>query len=48
MSNTRRTKPAKARTTGGPCPSQARGATHEPVVPINWPDGHVSVELTGD
>jgi len=22
--------------------------THEPPVPQNWPDGHVSVELTGD
>jgi hypothetical protein len=23
-------------------------ATHEPVVPVNWPEGHVKVELTGD
>nr|WP_146077538.1 hypothetical protein [Clavibacter michiganensis] len=22
--------------------------THEPEVPLNWPDGHVNVELTGD
>lgn len=22
--------------------------THEPVVPQNWPDGHVAVTLTGD
>lgn len=22
--------------------------THEPEVPLNWPDGHVGVTLTGD
>jgi hypothetical protein len=22
--------------------------THEPDEPLNWPDGHVNVELTGD
>jgi hypothetical protein len=22
--------------------------THEPAIPVNWPDGHVKVSLTGD
>ena len=25
-----------------------RTVTHEPAVPINWPDGHIGVEQTGD
>jgi hypothetical protein len=29
-------------------PRPVRGETHEPEVPQNWPEGHVSVALTQD
>lgn len=28
--------------------SSSGNVTHEPFEPLNWPDGHVRVELTGD
>ena len=31
-----------------PSPRTARGETHEPETPQNWPDGHVAVALTAD
>jgi hypothetical protein len=48
MSSQRR-KPTPQVRTGTPRgPALARGVTHEPEYPINWPDGHVGVELTPD
>lgn len=29
-------------------PRKTPAETHEPAVPVNWPEGHVKVEMTGD
>lgn len=29
-------------------PRKVPAETHEPPVPVNWPQGHVSSEITGD
>jgi hypothetical protein len=44
----KRTRPTSNERGAAPAPRAARGETHEPAVPKNWPEGHVSVALTGD
>jgi hypothetical protein len=29
-------------------PRKVPAETHEPLVPVNWPEGHVSAEITDD
>lgn len=31
----------------GPKAAKLPAVTHEPAVPLNWPDGHVAVAMTG-
>lgn len=32
----------------GPKPAKLPAVTHEPAIPLNWPDGHVAVVMTGE